>query len=99
MSAKWKKNGIFLEPLFKYKCLGCKDPLAKFYELGYGLQNFPISDDKPGDYGSYALDRQFHCGLCGWQMNFGIALKKEHWEQIVEYEDERERKACKFTNY
>ena len=89
--AKWKKEGIFLKPLFKYKCLGCKDPLAKFWEKGYALQNFPISDDNPADYNSYALDREFVCELCGWQMNYGIALKKNHWKEIIRYEDKEKR--------
>ena len=87
--AKWKKKDIFLEPLFKFKCLGCRDPVATFWEKGYTLHNFPLDINKPSEYNSYALDRQFHCNLCGCQMNFGTALKKKHWEAIVKSEDER----------
>jgi len=88
--AKWKKEGIFLTPLFKYKCLGCRDPITTFWEKGYSLQNFPLDIKKPSEYNSYALDRQFHCNLCGWKLNFGIALEKEHWEAIVKDEDRKE---------
>jgi hypothetical protein len=50
--------------------------------MGYALLNFPIHEDNQRDYSSFALDRQYRCNLCGWQLNFGLALKKEHWEAV-----------------
>jgi len=87
--ARWKKDGLNLIPLWKFKCEGCKDPMAGFIEMGYALLNFPIYDDKQREYDSYALDRQYKCSLCGWQLNFGLALSKKHFEAVVE-RDERE---------
>lgn len=89
--AKWKKKGIYLKPLWKFKCLGCKDPLATFFEHGYALLNFPIYSEKQKEYNSYALDREYYCKLCGWQLNFGIALKRGHFEAIEKYDRERNR--------
>ncbi len=86
--AKWKKKGIFLEPLFKFKCLGCKDTATTFYEFGWALQNFPIENDK--DYKSHAIDREFRCNFCGWQLVFGIALSKEHFEEIKSGKNEHD---------
>lgn len=89
--AKWRKKGIYLYPTFKFKCLGCRDPLATFKEMAYALLNFPIYDGKQAEYNSYALDRQYMCTLCGWQMNFGIALTKRHWEEVLKHEEEKGR--------
>lgn len=89
---KWRKNGIFLAPLFKFKCLGCRDTLATFYEMGYGLSNFPIDMDKPEDYNSYALDRTYRCNLCGWEDVFGLALTKEHFEEILNYDEKKSKR-------
>lgn len=82
--ARWKKEGLNLKPLWKFKCLGCGDPMAGFKEMGYLLLNFPIHSDRQYEYHSYALDRQYSCVLCGWQINFGIALTKEHFEAVLE---------------
>ena len=81
--AKWRKEGIFLKPLFKFKCLGCRDTLATFSESGYRLQNFPIDMKKPNEYNSYNIDRTYHCNLCGCKVTFGIALTKEHFKELV----------------
>jgi len=89
--ARWKKEGIFLTPLWKFKCGGCEDPAARFIEMGYALLNFPIYIERRNEYNSYALDRKYYCNLCGWQLNFGIALQKEHWEAIKEYDEEKGR--------
>ena len=86
--AKWKKKGIFIKPLFKMKCLGCKDPTARFVELGYALSNFPIDDDKPEDYNSYVIDRTYKCNLCGFQAVWGIALSEKHFKEILDYDRE-----------
>jgi hypothetical protein len=79
---KWKKEGIFLKPLWNFKCMGCKDPMAGFKEMGYILLNFPIYADKQKEYKSFALDRQYMCTLCGWQLNFGIAITEGHFKAI-----------------
>ena len=86
--AKWHKKGIFLTPLFKMKCMGCRDPLARFEEVGYALSKFPIDDDKPHEYNSHVIDRTYVCNLCGFRRVYGIALTKKHFDQIVEWTDE-----------
>ena len=82
--AKWTKVGIILKPLFKFKCLGCRDSLATFSETGYRLQNFPIVMETQDDYNSYAIDRTYQCKLCGWKLVFGIALTKEYFKELVD---------------
>lgn len=89
--ARWKKEGLNLKPLWKFKCRGCSDPMAGFTEMGYALLNFPIYSDKQRSYESFALDRQYRCVLCGWQLNFGLALSKAHWEAVKKRDEEQER--------
>lgn len=96
---KWKKEGIFVRPLFRMKCLGCRDSNARFIEVGYGLSNFPIDDDYPEKYDSYVIDRTYRCNLCGWQQTFGVALSKEHFEEILDYEARNERGKQETTRY
>lgn len=90
--AKWKRDGIFIHPLFMFKCLGCKDPKATFSETGFTLCNFPIYNDKPEEYDSHALDRTFKCDLCGYRIVFGIAVSKEHHDAINNWMREEEKK-------
>lgn len=89
--AKWQKDGIALHPLFKFKCLGCKDPKATFTETGFLVNNFPIYNDKPEEYNSYALDRTFICDLCCFRVVFGIAISKEHYDAIGDWMTEKEK--------
>lgn len=67
------------------KCKGCRDPYATFIESGYALSNFPIDDARPDRYGSYVIDRTYLCKLCGYQGVHGIAVSKEHFNQIAEW--------------
>lgn len=90
--AKWHKDGIFIKPLFKMKCLGCRDPLARFTEMGYCLSNFPIDSEKPELYNSYVIDRTYKCNICGFQLVFGIALQEKHFKEIIKNEDEERAK-------
>jgi len=73
------------------KCSGCRDPNATFSEIGYGLSNFPIDDEKPEEYNSYVIDRTYRCNLCHYSAVFGVAISKEHFEKILIYEVENER--------
>jgi hypothetical protein len=90
--AKWKKRGkIFLDPLFKMVCRGCKDPFASFREMGYALSNFPIDAEHPEKYDSYVIDRTYACELCGYATVFGVAVSSEHFQEILDYEEENSR--------
>ena len=90
--AKWKRDGIFIHPLFEFKCLGCRDPKATYTETGFVISNFPIFNDKPEEYDSYALDRTFKCDFCGFRIVFGIAVSKKHHDKIDEWMKEGEKK-------
>ncbi|KKL71342.1 hypothetical protein LCGC14_2095890 [marine sediment metagenome] len=87
--AKWRKQGVLLKPLFKMKCLGCRDSVAVLRESGYILNNFPIRMDKQEDYSSHAYDKEYCCSLCGWQTVFGLAVTKEHYDELIEVGDDR----------
>ena len=87
--AKWIKKGVFIDGNFKMVCQGCRDPLATLKEVGYMLSNFPIDNDKPDEYNSYVIDRTFRCNLCGYQEVFGVAVSKEHMEEMVKHEDSK----------
>lgn len=85
--AKWIKEGIFIRPNFNMVCEGCRDPLATFYEAGYVLCNFPINSEEPGEYDSFVIDRTYRCNLCGYQDVFGVAVKREHFLEMLDYAD------------
>ena len=88
--AKWRKEGIFVKPQFRFVCQGCKDPDATFTETGHALNEFPLYDDDY-DYQSHALDRTYICDLCGFRVVFGLAITKEHYEAITEWKKEKKK--------
>lgn len=90
--AKWRKVGVLLKPLFKMKCLGCRDSLAILKESGYIVKNFPIKMDKQENYNSYAYDKEYCCLLCGWQDVFGLAVTKEHYGGLMKRENDRPKR-------
>jgi len=83
--AMWQKDGVFLHPLFEFKCLGCRTPKADFTEVGFVLNKFPLYNDKPEEYDSHALDRTFVCDLCGYRIVFGLAVSNKHHDEIDEW--------------
>jgi hypothetical protein len=67
--------------------------------MGYGLSNFPIDPKNPKKYGSYVIDRTYACRLCGFATVFGVAISKEHFEEILDYDTKNQRGEQKTARY
>ena len=80
--AKWKREGLFFEPLFKIRCLACEDPHAELERTEFTPLHFALDDDKLEEKNSYALDQVYVCSLCGWEIVFGIAISKKHHKEL-----------------
>ena len=95
--AKWQKDGVFLHPLFEFKCLGCRTPKVDFTETGFCISKFPLYNEKPEEYNSHALDRTFVCDLCGYRIVFGLAVSNKHHDEIDEWMQGKEKDNWELT--
>ena len=49
------------------------------------LLNFPLNEPAYFEHGimnGYAIDVEVECPICGYWEVFGVAVDKEHWQQV-----------------